>query len=196
MRRNTRGNYGSGWSEHSRFEQTYSHLLASFDSRSLRTLGKERDAHISKPTQQSRERRIGLRYRMKASTFFRWKGSGNNQFQGEGVIRDISLRGIYVWTATCPPVDSKIQMDVIIPPLFDVSKRQIKAEMRVLRVEHDFVSEGRSGFSAVTKSFKLCAPLDRTSNRIAIFGRSGDGDELIETAGAAVGGAPHPLDFG
>jgi hypothetical protein len=93
-------------------------------------------------------------------------------------------------------VDSTIQMDVIIPPLFNASKRQIKAEMRVLRVEHGVVSEGRSGFSAVTKSFKLCAPLDRTSNRIVVSGGSGDGDELIETAGTAPTGAPNTLDLG
>ena len=92
---------------------------------------------------------------MRAPVVFRWKMSGTGRFRGEGKTRDMSLAGIYIWTATCPPVDSIIQVDVIIPALFNASRREIQAEMKVLRVEHDIANGGRSGFSAVGRGFSL-----------------------------------------
>jgi hypothetical protein len=108
-----------------------------------------------------------MRYRMSAQVIFRWKKSSRDHFQGEGLTRDISLAGIYILAGTCPPVDSIIQVAIIIPPLFNASKREIKAEMRVLRVEHDAGGQVRSGFSAVGKCFALGAAPKRPSDAIA-----------------------------
>ena len=103
---------------------------------------------------------------MRAPVIFRWKKSRSERFQGEGVTRDVSVAGVYVLTSTCPPVDSIIQMDVVLQPLFSTPKTRIKAEMRVLRVEHDIASEGRSGFSAVGKGFSLHAISKQSSDPI------------------------------
>lgn len=103
------------------------------------------------------ERRKGIRYRMKASVVFNWKRSRGERFQGAGMTRDVSVYGVFVLSPTCPPVDSIIQMDVVLPPQFSENKTRIKSEMRVLRVEHDVAGKGRSGFSAVGKGFALRA---------------------------------------
>jgi hypothetical protein len=106
-------------------------------------------------TDDSTERRTAVRYRMKAPTIFQWKSLGSDRLQGEGATRDISVAGVFVFTAACPPVNSTIQMEVILPPLRTALNTRIKAEMKVLRVEHDLVEGGRSGFSAVGKGFSL-----------------------------------------
>jgi len=81
----------------------------------------------------------------------------------------MSLAGIYIWTDTCPPVESIVQVEVIIPALFNASKREIQAEMKVLRVEHDISNGGRSGFSAVGRGFSLRGISEQRSGLISDF---------------------------
>jgi|SRR5579863_5737158 len=100
-------------------------------------------------------RRVVNRYRIKAPAIFTWKRSRSDHFQGEGTTRDISAAGVYVLTATCPPIDSTVQMEVVLPQLEGAPKTRIKAEMKVLRVDFNTEREGRSGFSAVSKGFSL-----------------------------------------
>ena len=76
----------------------------------------------------------------------------------------MSVVGIYITTAACPPVNSIIEVDVVIPPLFSVSKKEIKAKMKVLRIDPDLAGEGPSGFSAVGKGFALRAISEKTSD--------------------------------
>ena len=64
----------------------------------------------------------------------------------------MSVSGVFVLTATCPPVNAEIQMEVLLPILDGRSKTGMKGDMTVLRVEHD---KKRSGFSAVGKGFSL-----------------------------------------
>jgi PilZ domain len=135
------------------------------------------DKHITKATEHSVERRNTIRYRVNAQTFFRWKRSRSNRFQGEGTTRDISLTGVYILTATCPPVDSIIHVDVIIPRLFNVCKRELKAEMRVLRVEDEIASQGRSGFSAVCNCFLLGATPKQLSDPASDFAEKLGGEK-------------------
>ena len=70
-------------------------------------------------------------------------------------------------TTTCPPVDSIIQIDVVIPRLFSVSKKEIKSKMRVLRVDEGIEGQGRTGFSAAGKGFSLRSISKRLSEPIA-----------------------------
>lgn len=92
---------------------------------------------------------------MNTSVIFRWKRPDNQRFQGEGVTRDMSVEGVFVLSGTCPPVNALIHMEVILPLSDGASKAQMKAEMRVLRVDHDIAGTGRSGFSAAGKGFLL-----------------------------------------
>lgn len=122
---------------------------------------------ITRATEHSVERRKAIRYRMRVPVIFRWDRARSNRFQGEGTTRDVSVSGIYVLTPTCPPVNSIVQMEVVLLPPFSTSKARITAEMKVLRVEHDIAGKKRSGFSGAGKGFVLRAISKQLSIPIA-----------------------------
>src|SRR5450759_2795419 len=105
---------------------------------------------------------------MRVPVIFRWKGSRSIHFQGEGSTRDISVAGVYVLTATCPSVNSIMQMEVVLPRLHGAAKTRIKADMKVLRIEHDIAGEGRCGFSAVGKSWRYAPSRSKHQTRSKI----------------------------
>ena len=94
-------------------------------------------------------------------------GPDHVRFRAEGSTRDISLEGVFVLTATCPPANSVIQMEVMIPLSDRTSRAQMRADMMVLRVEHDVAGNNRSGFSAVGKGFLLQTFSERASRAVA-----------------------------
>jgi hypothetical protein len=94
---------------------------------------------------------------MSASVLFHWNGPDQEHFQGEGVTRDMSVAGVFVLTATCPPVNATLHTEVFLSPSDGVPKARMKGNMRVLRVEHEIAGDKRSGFSAVGKGFALRA---------------------------------------
>jgi hypothetical protein len=97
---------------------------------------------------------------------FRWSGPENGHYQGEGVTRDMSVAGAFVLTATCPPPNAVLQMEVFLPLSDGGSKALMKADMVVLRVEHDIAANQRSGFSAVGKGFSLRTVSERASRLV------------------------------
>ena len=100
---------------------------------------------------------------MSAAVIFRWDGPENRTFQGEGSTRDMSVDGVFVLTATCPPAHAEIQLEVILPLSDGVSKAQMKADLIVLRVDHEIAGGNRSGFSALGKGFLVKTFSDRAS---------------------------------
>jgi PilZ domain len=124
---------------------------------------------IKKASENSIERRKANRYRLRAQVIFRWGNSHKGRFHGEGTTRDVGLGGAYVLTATCPPVNEMVKMEIILPELFTTSNTRMRAEMKVLRVEHDTASEGRGGFSVVGKGFSVHPVSKQPSNPIAGF---------------------------
>jgi hypothetical protein len=92
---------------------------------------------------------------MNASVIFRWSGPESGQYQGEGLTRDMSVAGTFVLTATCPPPNAVVHVEVLLPLSDGASRALMKADMMVLRVEHDNAGNNRSGFSAVGKGFSL-----------------------------------------
>jgi hypothetical protein len=77
--------------------------------------------------------------------------------------------GAYVLTATCPPVNEMVKVEIILPTLFTTSSTRMRAEMKVLRVEHDTASEGRGGFSIVGKGFSVHRVSKQPSDPITGF---------------------------
>ena len=92
---------------------------------------------------------------MSTAVVFHWNGPENERFQAEGISRDMSVNGVFVLTATCPPANAVIQMEVLLPVSDGISKARMKSDMRVLRVEHDVANTRRSGFSAYGQGFSL-----------------------------------------
>ena len=75
----------------------------------------------------------------------------------------MSVEGVFVVTATCPPANAVVQLEVILPLSDGASKAQMRADMTVLRVDHDTAGNSRSGFSAVGRGFLLSTFSDRAS---------------------------------
>jgi polysaccharide export outer membrane protein len=100
------------------------------------------------------ELRNRIRYRLSADAVFAWEGAKHDRLLGEGVTRDISLMGAFIFTATCPPVGAQVQLDVFLSPTPGAARKtvRIKTEATVIRVEH---SAGSEGFAAVSQDFTL-----------------------------------------
>jgi hypothetical protein len=73
---------------------------------------------------------------------------------GEGVSRDISVAGAFIFTRTCPPIGATLELEIFLSPAGGGSAKrvQIKTEARVIRVEHTASAEG---FAAVSQDFTL-----------------------------------------
>jgi hypothetical protein len=101
------------------------------------------------------ELRNRVRYRLSADAVFAWEGAQRARLLGEGITRDISLTGAFVFTPTSPPVGTTVQLDVFLSSrAFGASERRvrIKTEATVIRVDHSAASEG---FAAVSQDFTL-----------------------------------------
>jgi hypothetical protein len=95
--------------------------------------------------------RKDLRYRLDAPAVFSWEGSRQKRFQGEGITRDISVEGAFILTATAPPPDCPIQVDVLLPSVTGMSAMmRITGRARVVRVEHPSLGARVQGFAVVS----------------------------------------------
>ena len=110
------------------------------------------------------ELRNRVRYRLSADAVFAWEGAQHDRFLGEGLTRDISLAGAFIFTLTCPPVGATVQLDVLLSPTTSAPGKsvRIKAEAKVVRVEH---SDALEGFAAISQDFTLLFE----SNRDAFY---------------------------
>ncbi len=100
------------------------------------------------------EFRHRVRYRLSADAVFAWESAQHGRLVGEGVTRDISLAGAFIFTRTCPPVGATLALDIFLSPAPGSKGRivRIKTEATVVRVEHSVAVEG---FAAVSKDFTL-----------------------------------------
>lgn len=97
------------------------------------------------------EMRKEIRYRLGTLAVFSWEGANRHRFKGEGITRDISVQGAYILTATSPPADCFVRLDLMLPPLAGPkTAMRITGEARVIRVEHRSGNDGTNGFAVVT----------------------------------------------
>jgi hypothetical protein len=97
------------------------------------------------------EMRKEIRYRLDAPAVFSWEGVGHKRFRGEGVTRDVSVQGAFILSATMPPPDCPIQLDLLLPSLTGIkTMMRITGRARVLRVEHPSSDTWIHGFAVVT----------------------------------------------
>jgi hypothetical protein len=102
----------------------------------------------------SMELRNRVRYRLSAEAVFAWESAQHGRLLGEGVTRDISLAGVFIFTRTGPPVGATLELDVFLSPTPGSKGRKvrIRTEATVVRIEHSAAIEG---FAAVSKDFTL-----------------------------------------
>jgi PilZ domain len=131
------------------------------------------------PTMELRSR---VRYRLSADAAFAWEGPQRHRLVGEGVTRDISVSGAFIFTRTCPPVGARVDLEIFLTPAPGSSRKsvQIKTEARVIRVEH---SVGIEGFAAVSQDFTLLFdPKGRNKFSVSSAEES-EGEEKEESKG-------------
>ena len=109
------------------------------------------------------ELRNRIRYRLSADAVFAWESLQHNRLQGKGITRDISLTGAFIFTSTCPPVGSVVEVDVFLTPWSGTAgkKVRIRTQATVVRVDHSAASEG---FAAVSQDFRLLFGDNRRNN--------------------------------
>jgi hypothetical protein len=114
---------------------------------------------VSGKALHSVERRKRVRYRLDLPAIFSWESSERSRLQGEGITRDIGLFGAFVFTPTCPPVETTIQLEVLLPPFTGAKATiRIKGEARVLRVEPRREKGVTGGFAVLSDGFNLYPP--------------------------------------
>lgn len=64
----------------------------------------------------SESRRL-IRCRLPAPVFFFWSDAAGNVQSGEGVARDISAGGMFVWTDSLPTVGAHVALSLLLPRL-------------------------------------------------------------------------------
>lgn len=99
------------------------------------------------------ERRNAIRYRLDTPVVFRWHDGSGKRLEGEGVTRDVSEVGAYVFTARCPPLHKDVEIEIAVPPLHGAPKAWLKGIMQVLRVEAG--PGGECGFSLTGKALAI-----------------------------------------
>ena len=97
------------------------------------------------------EMRKEIRYRLGTLAVITWEGANRRRSKGEGTTRDISVQGAYILTATSPPADCVVRLDLMLPPLAGpTTAMRITGEARVIRVEHRSGNDGMNGFAVAT----------------------------------------------
>jgi len=117
------------------------------------TASVQRDPRIRFPGREKRatmEMRKEIRYRLDAPAVFSWEGANCKRFQGEGITRDISVQGAFILTATMPPPDCPIQVDLLLPSLAGMnSMMRVTGKAHVVRIEHPSSDAWIHGFAVV-----------------------------------------------
>jgi hypothetical protein len=80
------------------------------------------------------ENREVLRFQLSVPVFFRWRTNGSFQYEADGLSRDVSSNGIFVYcNSECPPLHSNVEFVLTIHDSSD-SKLKIAAYGEVVRV--------------------------------------------------------------
>jgi hypothetical protein len=102
------------------------------------------------------EARASVRYRFGTPALFSWECQAGGRLRGDGVTRDISVRGAFILTPTCPPTGVVVQLEILLTaPDGSGHSVRIATEGRVLRVEQPAESEARGGFAVAGEGFEI-----------------------------------------
>jgi len=101
------------------------------------------------------ELRRRVRHRLAAEAVFTWRSAEGGWLHGEGVTRDLSVGGAFLFSLTSPPVGATIHLDVLLFPLEGGTRSlRLKTEGTVIRVEHGS-DVGNEGFAVVLEGLNL-----------------------------------------
>ena len=87
---------------------------------------------------------------------FFWRDARDTQHEDIGLTRDISVRGLFVFTTSPPPLESDVKLKAFLPPgRSAVPPLRIQGQGRVVRVDAAQGGEPRAGFAVAGERFVL-----------------------------------------
>jgi hypothetical protein len=102
------------------------------------------------------ERREQTRYRVRALVDFNWLDKKGLRRQGRGLTRDISTRGMFIYSSSQPPAKADVEVEVFFRSVTEAVKNiRMKAESLVIRVESAMTAGTDHGFAILNRSFRL-----------------------------------------
>jgi PilZ domain len=97
--------------------------------------------------------REAVRYPVRASVFFSWDEERGIHLEGTGVTRDMSTKGVFVYSMVLPPKNASVDMEVTIPALReDAPSVRIHVRGRIVRTESNAVDPVHGGFAITSES--------------------------------------------
>lgn len=105
-------------------------------------------------TRNCTERRKSVRYPLSVRAIFTWEKPEGVLGKGEGITRDVGVKGAFVFSATLPPVNTVIKLELVFPRPFR-RPNALVAKMWTQRVERDLSAAASRGFSVIGTGFAL-----------------------------------------
>jgi hypothetical protein len=115
------------------------------------------NASLNSNTLRVKDVRKAVRYSLEARVLFTWTDRAGVSRQGRGDTRNISPKGAYIVTPSCPPRGVLISLTIYLPMLEGETRiMSMETEGRVLRVEPPSISGDAGGFSMQHNRVALC----------------------------------------
>jgi len=97
--------------------------------------------------------REAVRYPVRASVLFSWDEARGIHLEGTGVTRDMSIKGVFVYSMVLPPKNASVDMEVAFPPLRENAPPvRIHVRGRIVRTESNRVDPVHAGFAITSES--------------------------------------------
>ena len=101
------------------------------------------------------ERREQTRYGVRALVDFEWIDGGVTR-RGQGITRDISTKGMFIYSDINPPAKADLLVDVSFRDVSSIpTNLQMRAKGVVIRVEPAAEPESQQGFAILNRSYEL-----------------------------------------
>jgi hypothetical protein len=101
------------------------------------------------------ERREQTRYGVRALVDFEWIDEGVIR-RGQGITRDISTKGMFIYSDINPPAKADLLVDVSFRDFSSIpTKLQMRAKGLVIRVEPGTEPGSQPGFAILNRSYEL-----------------------------------------
>jgi len=111
-----------------------------------------------------RERREQPRYGVKALVNFEWVDEGVLR-KGQGVTRDISPKGVFIYSDAKPPELADLRLDISFQDItFMPRDLQMRARGLVIRVEPATGPGSFEGFAVLNRSYELGETVSSTKH--------------------------------
>ena len=101
------------------------------------------------------ERRGHTRYGLRALVEFEWIDNGVPH-RGRGTTRDISSKGMFIYSDSQPPSKADLQVEVSFSAISEEpTNLQLSAKALVVRVDSAASQDALNGFAILNRSYKL-----------------------------------------